>query len=125
VDGEWNKRSDVWWTISAVGYEEREEWHLWDDQKLREEDEGHHPSKMHIKDVTEWLLTKDEDIKNMWREYFDKLFNKNSESSSIELDISSDDLNRQFVCRIQKSEIKDALKRMKGGKMMSPNEIPI
>jgi hypothetical protein len=47
-----------------------------------------------IKDVIERLLTKDEDIKNRWREYFDKLFNKDSGSSSIELDISSDDLNR-------------------------------
>jgi hypothetical protein len=47
-----------------------------------------------IKDETERFLTKDEDIKNRWREYFDKLFNEDSESSSIELDISSDDLNR-------------------------------
>jgi hypothetical protein len=47
-----------------------------------------------IKDVTEQLLTKDEDIKNRWREYFNKLFNEDSGSSSIELDISSDDLNR-------------------------------
>jgi hypothetical protein len=53
-----------------------------------------------IKDETERLLTKDEDIKNMWWEYFDKLFNEDSESSSIELDISSDDLNRHFVRRI-------------------------
>jgi hypothetical protein len=29
-----------------------------------------------IKDATERLLTKDEDIKNRWREYFDKLFNE-------------------------------------------------
>jgi hypothetical protein len=56
-----------------------------------------------IKDVTERLLTKDEDIKNRWREYFDKLFNEDSGSPSIELNISSDDLNRQFVCRIQES----------------------
>jgi hypothetical protein len=27
--------------------------------------------------------------------------------------------------RIQESEVKDALKRMKGGKVMSPDEIPI
>jgi hypothetical protein len=47
-----------------------------------------------IKDATERLLTKDEDIKNRWREYFDKLFNEDSGSSSIELDISSDDLNK-------------------------------
>jgi hypothetical protein len=78
-----------------------------------------------IKDVTERLRNKDEDIKNMWREYFDKLFNEDSESSSIELDISSDDLNRQFIRSIQESNIKDALKRMKGGKAMGLDGIPI
>jgi hypothetical protein len=78
-----------------------------------------------IKDVTEQLLTKDEDIKNKWREYFDKLFNEDSGSSFIELDISSDDLNRQFMRRIQESEVKDALKRMKGCKVMGPDGIPI
>jgi hypothetical protein len=78
-----------------------------------------------IKDATERLLTKDEDINNRWREYFDKLFNEDSGNSSIELDISSDDLNRQIVCRIKESEVKDALKMMKGGKVMGPNGIPI
>jgi hypothetical protein len=78
-----------------------------------------------IKDEKERLLTKDEDIKNRWRVYFDKLFNEDSESSSIKLDISSDDLNRQFVRRIQESEVKDALKRMKRGKTMGPDGIPI
>jgi hypothetical protein len=78
-----------------------------------------------IKDETERLLTKDEDIKNRWREYFDKLFNEDSGSSSIELDISSNDLNSQFVRRIQESEVKDVLKRMKGGKAMVPDGIPI
>jgi hypothetical protein len=78
-----------------------------------------------IKDATKRFLTKDEDIKNMWRKYFDKLFNEDSESSSIELDISLDDLNRQFVRRIQEFEVKDALKRMKGGKAMGPDGIPI
>jgi hypothetical protein len=78
-----------------------------------------------IKDAPERLLTKDEDMKNRWREYFDKLFSEDSGSSSIELDISSDDLNSQFVRRIQESEVKDALKRMKGGKAMGPDGIPI
>jgi hypothetical protein len=78
-----------------------------------------------IKDATERLLTKDEDIKNRWREYFDKLFNEDSVSSSIELDISSDDLNRQFVRRIQEYEVKDTLKRMKGGKAMDSDGMPI
>jgi hypothetical protein len=67
-----------------------------------------------IKDATEQLLTKYKDIKNRWREYFDKLFNEDSGSSSIELDISSDDLNRQFMHRIQESEVKDALKKDEG-----------
>jgi hypothetical protein len=78
-----------------------------------------------IKDATERLLTKGEDIKNRWREYFDKLFNKDSGNSSVELDISSDDLNRQFIHRIQESEVKDVLKRMKGVKAMDPNVILI
>jgi hypothetical protein len=59
----------------------------------------------------------------MWREYFNKLFNEDSGSSSIELDISLDDLNRQFMRRIQESKVKDALKRMKGGKVMGPDGI--
>jgi hypothetical protein len=78
-----------------------------------------------IKDETDRLLIKDEDIKNRWREYFDKLFNKDSGSSSIELDISSDDLNRQFIRRIQESEVKDVLKRMKEDKTIGPDEILI
>jgi hypothetical protein len=78
-----------------------------------------------IKDAIERLLTKDEDIKNRWREYFDKLFNEDSGSSSIELDIFLDDLNRQFVHRIQESEVKDDLKMMKRGKTMGPDGISI
>jgi hypothetical protein len=79
----------------------------------------------YIKDAIERLLTKDEYIKNRWREYFDKLFNEDSGSSSIELDISLGDLNRQFVRRIQESDVKDTFKRMKGGKAMDPDRIPI
>jgi hypothetical protein len=56
---------------------------------------------------------------------FRQTLNEDSGSSSIELDISSDDLNRQFVRRIQESEVKDALERMKGGKAMGPDGIPI
>jgi hypothetical protein len=48
----------------------------------------------------------------------------NSSMKSIELDISSDDLNR-FVHRIQESEVKYALKRMKGGKAVGLDGIPI
>jgi hypothetical protein len=78
-----------------------------------------------IKDATERLLTKDKDIKNRWREYFDKLFNEESGSSSIELEISSNDINMQFVRRIQEFEVKDVLKRMTEGKTMGLDGIPI
>ncbi|KAG2560585.1 hypothetical protein PVAP13_8KG079668 [Panicum virgatum] len=53
-----------------------------------------------IKDGTDRLLVKDEEIMDRWREYFDKLFNGKSESPTLELDDSFDDTNRRFVRRI-------------------------
>ena len=41
-----------------------------------------------IKDVTDRLLVKDDKIMDRWREYFDKLFNGESESPTLELDDS-------------------------------------
>jgi hypothetical protein len=78
-----------------------------------------------IKDGTDRLLVKDEEIKDRWREYFDKLFNGENEGPTFELDDSFDDTNRRFVRRIQEAEIGEALKRMKGGKAMGPDGIPI
>jgi hypothetical protein len=77
-----------------------------------------------IKDETNRLLVKDEEIKNRWREYFDKLFNDESEKTAIELD-DSIDINKRFVRRIQESELKEALKKMKTGKALGPDDIPI
>ena len=59
-----------------------------------------------IKDARDQLLVKEEDIKLRWREYFDNMFNGESESTSIELDDSFDDGNRHFVRRIQESEVR-------------------
>ena len=78
-----------------------------------------------IKDGAGQLLVKDEEIKHRWREYFDKLFNGENESSTIELDDSFDETIMRFVRHIQESEVKEALKRMKGGKAMGPDCIPI
>jgi hypothetical protein len=69
-------------------------------------------------------LVKDEEIKNRWREYFDKLFNDESEKTAIELD-DSIDTNRRFVRRIQESEVKETLKKMKTGKTLRLDNIPI
>ena len=70
-------------------------------------------------------MVKDEEIKHRWWEYFDKLFNGENESSTIELDNSFDETSMRFVRRIQKSKVKGALKRMKGGKATGPDCIPI
>ena len=60
-----------------------------------------------------------------WQEYFDKLFNGENENTTVQLDDSFDDTNRRFVRRIQESNIREALKRMKGGKSMDPNGFQI
>jgi hypothetical protein len=51
--------------------------------------------------------------------------NKDNMSSSIKLHISSYDLNKHFVHRIQEFNIKDDLKKMNGGKMMGLDGISI
>jgi hypothetical protein len=43
-----------------------------------------------IKHEADRLLLKDYEIKNTWKEYFDKLFNDDSEKIAIELDDSVD-----------------------------------
>jgi hypothetical protein len=69
-------------------------------------------------------LVKDDEIKNRWREYCNKLFNDESEKTAIELD-DSVVINRRFVRRIQESEVKEALKKMKTDKALGPADIPI
>ena len=78
-----------------------------------------------IKDEREQLLVKEDEIRYRWQEYFDKLFNGENENTTVQLDDSFNDTNRRFVRRIQESKVREALKRMKGGKAMGPNGIPI
>jgi hypothetical protein len=92
--------------------------------KLRERKTRDFNQVKFIKDETDRLLMKDDEIKNRWREYFDKLFNFESEKTSIELD-DSVDTNRRFVQRIQECEMKEALKKMKTNKALRPDDIPI
>ena len=53
------------------------------------------------------------------------MFNGENENTTVQLDDSFDDTNMRFVRRIQESKVRDALKRMKGGKTMGPDGIPI
>jgi hypothetical protein len=68
--------------------------------KLREKKTRDFNQVKCIKDEADRLLVKDEEIKNRWREYFDKLINDESEKTAIELD-DSIDTNRRFIRRIQ------------------------
>ena len=54
-----------------------------------------------IKDGTDRLLVKDEEIKDRWREYFDKLFNGESEDPISELD---DQIDQEEASNNQKLE---------------------
>jgi hypothetical protein len=77
-----------------------------------------------VKDEADRLLVKDDEFKNRWKEYFDKLFNDESEKNAIKLD-DSVDTNRRFVRRTQESEVKETLKKMKTGKALGPDDILI
>jgi hypothetical protein len=70
-------------------------------------------------------LVKEYEIKNRLREYFNKLFNEESEKIAIEFDDSFVDTNQRFIRRIQESEIKKTLKIDKTNKTLGPDDIPI
>ena len=59
---------------------------------------------------------KEDETRHRWQEYFNKLFNGENENTTVQLDDSFDDTNRRFVRSIKKSEVREALKRMKGAK---------
>ena len=68
---------------------------------------------------------KEDEIRHRWQEYFNKLFNGENKNTTVQLDDSFDDTNRRFEWRIQESVVREALKKMKGGKGMGPDGIPI
>ena len=70
-------------------------------------------------------MVKEDEIRHRWQGHFDKLFNGENENTTVQLDDSFDDINRSFVQRIQESKVRETLKRLKGGKAMGPDGIPI
>ena len=53
------------------------------------------------------------------------MFNGENENTTVHLDDSFDDTNMRFMQRIQESKVREALKRMKGGKAMGADGILI
>lgn len=80
--------------------------------RIRERKTGDLNQVKCIKDEMDQLLH----IKQRWQRYFDNLFKGENETMDTQLDDSFDDLNRCFVRRIQESDVKEALKRMKGAR---------
>ena len=78
-----------------------------------------------VKDEDQKVLVRDEEIKERWREYFDKLFNGSSTQDLDDLTIQCQDMNYNYMRRISESEVKEALKRMKSRKVVGSDEIPI
>ena len=57
--------------------------------------------------------------------YFHNLFNDEYGYDSSSLDTREEDRNYKYYRRIQKQEVKEALKRMSNGKAVGPDNIPI
>ena len=69
------------------------------------------------------VIVKEDHIKERWKSYFDKLFNGNHMKNWSDLGDPMEDKNNRFVWRIRMTEVKDALRRMKMGKL-GLEEIP-
>jgi len=78
-----------------------------------------------VKDEDQKVLVRDEEIKERWREYFDKLFNSSSIQDLDDLTIQCKDMNHNYMRRISESKVKEVLKRMKSRKAVGPDGIPI
>ncbi|KAJ7976642.1 Retrovirus-related Pol polyprotein LINE-1 [Quillaja saponaria] len=78
-----------------------------------------------IKDEADRVLVKEDEINERWRTYFDTLFNEESRGDFGDLDVTFDDTNCRFVRRIRAQEVKEAMHKMKNGKALGSDDIPI
>ncbi|CAH9123913.1 unnamed protein product [Cuscuta epithymum] len=78
-----------------------------------------------VKDVDQRVLMEDGEIKERRRSYFDTLFNGNKARYISDLTISDCMVNRDFVRRIQTTEVKEALRKMGRKKAVGPDDILI
>ncbi|XP_037787798.1 uncharacterized protein LOC119583401 [Penaeus monodon] len=73
-----------------------------------------------IKDANENILSNDRQIKNRWKEYFQHLMNVENEREHR----SIQPLAGEPMERITETEVKVALRKMKNGKSVGPDNIP-
>ncbi|KAK3505891.1 hypothetical protein QTP70_019450 [Hemibagrus guttatus] len=75
-----------------------------------------------IKDRDGRMLTSEESIQRRWKEYFEELMNEENEREKRVEGVNSVE---QKVDKIRKDEVRKALKRMKSGKAVGPDDIPV
>ena len=78
-----------------------------------------------IKSDSGTVLVKNEEIKNRWRDYFDKLFNAEAASEAGDNIIPMEEINRDYKRMICLYEVREALRKLKRNKAAGPNGIPI
>ncbi|KAK3568429.1 hypothetical protein QTP86_006942 [Hemibagrus guttatus] len=75
-----------------------------------------------IKDRDGRVLTSEESVQRRWKEYFEELMNEENERGKRVEGVNSVE---QKVDKIRKDEVRKALKRMKSGKAVAPDDIPV
>ncbi|KAL6538275.1 hypothetical protein OROGR_012263 [Orobanche gracilis] len=78
-----------------------------------------------VKDVDQRVLVEEKSIKERWRSYFDNLFNGDRCQDVGDISIPHDMTNHDYMRRIQKDEVRMALKRMGSKKAVRPDNISI
>ncbi|KAK3547330.1 hypothetical protein QTP86_018921, partial [Hemibagrus guttatus] len=68
------------------------------------------------------VLTSEESVQRRWKEYFEELMNEENEREKRVEGVNSVE---QKVDKIRKDELRKALKRMKSGKAVGPDDIPV
>ncbi|KAK3542203.1 hypothetical protein QTP86_018484 [Hemibagrus guttatus] len=75
-----------------------------------------------IKDRDGRVLTSEESVQRRWKEYFEEMMNEENEREKRVEGVNSVE---QKVDKIRKDEVRKALKRMKSGKAVGPDDIPV
>ncbi|KAK3573832.1 hypothetical protein QTP86_032905, partial [Hemibagrus guttatus] len=75
-----------------------------------------------IKDRDGRVLTSEESVQRRWKEYFEELMNEENEREKRVEGVNSVE---QKVDKIRKDEVRKAFKRMKSGKAVGPDDIPV
>ncbi|KAK3519483.1 hypothetical protein QTP70_031672, partial [Hemibagrus guttatus] len=68
------------------------------------------------------VLTSEESVQRRWKGYFEELMNEENEREKRVEGVNSVE---QKVDKIRKDEVRKALKRMKSGKAVGPDDIPV